>query len=52
MDCLFSAKYAGPFYPNKHEIDEIRFVSINQLAKMASKLTPFAALSLKNVNLL
>lgn len=52
MDCLFSTIYNGPFYPNKEEVDELKFVSIDQLNKMKSKLTPFAAASLRKLGLL
>ena len=52
MDCLFTGKYEGPFYPNKYEVDEVRFVNTIDLPKMLTKLTPFAILSLKEMNLL
>lgn len=52
MDCLFTAHYEGPFYPNKEEVDEVEFFDINELPKMVYKLTPFAALSLKQLSLI
>ena len=52
MDCLFSTKHNGPFYPNNQEVDEVKFVTINQLKQMQSSLTPFAAASLKQISLL
>lgn len=52
MHCLFTGKYDGPFYPNKEEVDEVKFVSQNQLKKMLSQLTPSAKLSLKQISIL
>lgn len=52
MDCLFSTKYDGPFYPVKDEVDSVKFVDIKNLPKMVSQLTPFAISSLKELNLL
>lgn len=52
MDCLFISKHNGPFYPNKHETDEVKFVTINQLKQMKSQLTPFAIISLQELSLL
>ncbi len=52
MDCLFSTKHNGPFYPNKEEVDEVKFVNIDKLKDMKSKLTPFAAASLQKLGLL
>lgn len=51
MDSLFTGKYEGPFQPNKHEVDEVKFVEVKNLPNMLSKLTPFAILSLKQLNL-
>lgn len=52
MDCLFSAKSDGPFYPTKDEVDEVVFVKTSELKKWLPKLTPFAILSLKQLSLL
>lgn len=52
MDCLFTGQYDGPFYPAKDEVEKVEFVDINNLPKMISELTPFAILSLKELNLL
>lgn len=52
MHCLFTAKSNRPFYPNKDEVDEVKFVTKSQLGKMQSVLTPFAILSLKQLSLL
>ncbi len=52
MDCLFISKHNGPFYPNKHEIDEVKFVTTNQLKQMKFQLTPFAIISLQKLSLL
>lgn len=52
MDYLFSAKYDGPFYPVEDEVEKVEFVNIGNLPHMLSKLTPFAILSLKELNLL
>ncbi|MBU1000639.1 NUDIX domain-containing protein [Patescibacteria group bacterium] len=52
MVCLFSAKYNGPFYPNKKELDEIEFVAPVQLKQMQSQLTPFAITDFKQLGLL
>lgn len=52
MDYLFSGKYDGPFYPAEDEIEKVEFISIKNLSKMTPNLTPFAILSLKELNLL
>lgn len=52
MNCLFTARYNGPFYPNRDEVDEIKFVKTTQLQEYSSLLTPFAILSLKQLSLL
>ena len=52
MDCLFTTSHNGPFFHNKQEIDAVKFVTINELQKMQSKLTPFAIASLKKLSLL
>lgn len=52
MDCLFSAKSNGPFYPNKDEVESVEFVALDQLPNKLARLTPFALLSLKELNLL
>lgn len=52
MDCLFTAKHNGPFYPNKNEIDKLQFVDIIKLKELSAELAPFAALSLKQLSLL
>ncbi len=52
IDCLFNATSNGPFYPNKAEVDEVRFVDTGKLSNMLPMLTPFAILSLKEFKLL
>ena len=52
MGCLFSAKHNGPFYPEKDDIDEVRFVPPSELKQMQSQLTPFAITNLKRLGLL
>jgi len=52
MDCVFTTLFNGPFYPNKDEIDKIKFVTKEQLKKMQKKLTPFATTSVKELGLL
>ena len=52
MHCLFTARSNGPFYPDKNEVDKVKFVSKNELKKIKSKLTPSAKLSLKQLSLL
>ncbi len=52
MNYLFEATYNGPFSPNKQETDGVKFVTISQLKKMQSKLTPFAITNLKEINIL
>lgn len=52
MGCLFSAKHNGPFYPEKNDIDEVRFVTPTELKQMRSQLTPFAITNLKKLRLL
>lgn len=52
MACIFTANYNGPFAFNKEEIDEVKFVNIDQLKQMQPKLTLFATTSLKRMELL
>lgn len=52
MDCLFTGKHNGPFYPSKDEVEKVEFVDIDNLKSMLSKLTPFAILCLKELKLL
>lgn len=52
MHCLFTARSNGPFYPNKNEVDEVKFVSKTELKKMKSRLTPSAKQNLKQLSLL
>lgn len=52
MDCIFTTTHNGPFFPNKEEVDKVKFVSVDKLSNMKSKLTPFAAASLQKLGLL
>lgn len=52
MVCIFEAFYNGSFSPNKKEIDEVKFVTIEQLKQIQIKLTPFAVICLKSIGLL
>lgn len=52
MGCLFSTTYNGPFYPEKDDIDEVKFVSPAELTRMQSQLTPFAITNFKQLGLL
>lgn len=52
MDCIFTAHYNGPFYPNKHEVDEIKLIDPLSLKQLLDQLTPFAKASFKHLNLI
>lgn len=52
MDYLFTSKHDGPFYPNKDEVNELKFVNTGQVKGYTSVLTPFAILSLKQLGIL
>lgn len=52
MNCVFTTISDGPFFPNKKEIEKVKFVTSNQLKQMQPKLTPFAVYSFKKIGLL
>lgn len=52
MDCVFTATHNGPFFPNKYEVDEVKFVTIDKLKQIQAKLTPFAVINLKKLGFL
>lgn len=52
MDCLFLTKHEGPFFPNKEEVDEAKFVTPAQIKQMLSLLTPYAITNFKQLGIL
>lgn len=52
MDCIFTARYNGPFYPNSLEVEDVKFVTKRELKKMKKLLTPFAKYTFERMNLL
>ncbi len=52
IDCLFLTKHEGPFFPNKEEIDELKFVTPDRIKQMLSLLTPFAVTNFKQLGIL
>lgn len=52
IDYLFSAKHNGPFYPEKDDIDEVKFVTSAELSQMQPQFTPFAITNFKQLGLL
>lgn len=52
IQSIFFARHEGPFYPNRDEVDEVRFFTIAKVKKIPPKISPFARKTLKDLKLI
>src|SRR3989344_8880879 len=52
MDVIFQGKYDGTFNIDQNEVEKVEFYSIKKVKKIINKLTPFAKMGLKNLEII